>query len=106
MDQIKKRKKKKIEYFDPIEHQDIQDQEDSDLEVLRHVQTKHLRYGMHKLRPEERTILLMFYQDDYSVEAISATLSIGKSAVKMRLKRARDKLTSLVKPLVNHELER
>jgi len=37
-------------------------------------------------------ILLMKYQDDMSIKDISQSLSIGDSAVKMRLKRAKEKV--------------
>lgn len=44
------------------------------------------------LKPEYRMVLYLRYYDNYSVEEISDILSISVSAVKMRLKRGRDKL--------------
>jgi len=42
--------------------------------------------------PKEKMILLMKYQDDLSIKEISEALEIGESAVKMRLKRAKEKV--------------
>jgi len=39
---------------------------------------------------------LMRYQDGLSVKAIARALSVGQSAVKMRLKRSRDHLAELL----------
>lgn len=44
------------------------------------------------LKPEYRMVLYLRYYDNYSVEEIAGILSISISAVKMRLKRGRDKL--------------
>lgn len=44
------------------------------------------------LKPEYRIVLYLRYYDNYSVEEIADILSISVSAVKMRLKRGRDKL--------------
>ena len=106
IDQIKKEKKKKTEYVDSYEHHEVTDQDSSEIEILHNIQMKHLRKGMEKLKPSERMLLLMYYQDNFSIEMMSTSLRIGKSAVKMRLKRTRDKLASLVKPMIDYELER
>lgn len=44
------------------------------------------------LKSEYRIVLYLRYYDNYSVEEIADILSISVSAVKMRLKRGRDKL--------------
>lgn len=44
------------------------------------------------LKPEYRMALYLRYYDNYSVEEIAKILSISVSAVKMRIKRGRDKL--------------
>ncbi|WP_337994796.1 RNA polymerase sigma factor [Polaribacter ponticola] len=41
---------------------------------------------------KEKMILLMKYQDDMSIKEISEVLDIGESAVKMRIKRAKQKV--------------
>ena len=46
---------------------------------------------------KERMILLMKYQDDLSIKEISEKLEVGESAVKMRVKRAKQKVICLYK---------
>lgn len=47
---------------------------------------------LYNLPPKYRLVLYLYYYEDYSIEEISTALKIGKSAVKMRLKRGREKL--------------
>lgn len=42
------------------------------------------------LPPKYKTAVILYYYNDYSVEEIAKILKISKSAVKMRLKRARE----------------
>ena len=51
-----------------------------------------LKVALELISPEEKMILLLKYQENLSVKEIEAALSIGESAVKMRVKRAKDKL--------------
>jgi len=44
---------------------------------------------------EEKTMLLMYYQDDMSVKDLQAHFNLGASAVKMRLSRIRAKLKKM-----------
>ena len=45
--------------------------------------------------PNYKMILLMKYQDDLSIKEISSALDIGESAVKMRVKRAKEKVMEM-----------
>ena len=47
------------------------------------------------ISPDDKMILLMKYQDDFSIRDISSALDIGESAAKMRLKRAKHRLLEL-----------
>ncbi|MEZ4900670.1 MAG: sigma-70 family RNA polymerase sigma factor [Spirosomataceae bacterium] len=53
---------------------------------------KRLRKVLEEISPQERTILLMKYQDDFSIKEIADTFGLTESAVKMRLKRTKEKL--------------
>ncbi|MBP6386147.1 MAG: RNA polymerase sigma factor [Pseudarcicella sp.] len=65
------------------------DDNDSELEEM---EAKKLHLALANLTVEEKSILLMKYQDDLSIKEISTTLSISESAVKMRLLRSKDRL--------------
>ena len=51
-----------------------------------------LKKVLEQAPPEDRTILLLKYQDDVPVKELARVLEIGESAVKMRLKRAKARL--------------
>lgn len=70
---------------------------------LKTLQITQLNLLMQQLSPQERGILLMRYQDELSVKEIAIALKMGESAVKMRLKRSRDKLAQLLKKMKARE---
>lgn len=49
------------------------------------------------LSPDDRLLLLMKYKEKHSIHDIQASLNLSESAVKMRLKRVKDKLNKLYK---------
>ncbi|MBT8263835.1 MAG: sigma-70 family RNA polymerase sigma factor [Muriicola sp.] len=59
---------------------------------LFNMRSDKLKKVLELIPPEDKTILLLKYQDDVSIKDLSAILEIGKSAVKMRLKRAKARL--------------
>ena len=69
--------------------------DDSEEAEMAEMEAKRLNKAMEKISAEERTILMMKYQDDLSIKEISTSLNISESAVKMRLLRAKDKLKNL-----------
>ncbi|MCL7763657.1 RNA polymerase sigma factor [Polaribacter sp. Z014] len=48
-----------------------------------------------QISPEDKTILLLKYQDELTVSELSKVYGIGESAIKMRIKRAKEKLVKL-----------
>lgn len=64
-------------------------------EVIFELKEETLKKAMEEIGPDDKMILLMKYQDDFSVKDISTTLEIGESAAKMRLKRAKHRLMEL-----------
>lgn len=65
--------------------------DDDDAEIAE-LEAQQLNKAMKLILPEEKSILMMKYQDDLSIKEISESLDISESAVKMRLLRAKDKL--------------
>lgn len=66
-------------------------EDDNDAEMAE-LEAQQLNKAMQKILPEEKSILMMKYQDDLSIKEISDSLDISESAVKMRLLRAKEKL--------------
>ncbi len=89
-------RKKKIQPLDFEEHlPDAEDETDiEDREMLR-LKIDQLRWALEEIKPDEKAILLMKYQDDMSLKDIHEALDITESAVKMRLKRAKQKIILL-----------
>ena len=56
------------------------------------MRVEQLKQVMELIDPQEKMILLLKYQDSLSIKEISQALEIGESAVKMRIKRAKEKL--------------
>jgi RNA polymerase sigma-70 factor (ECF subfamily) len=76
------------------EHVDIQNiGEDIDsTREFENMRVEQLKKVMELIPPEEKMIILLKYQDNLSIRELSEALDIGESAVKMRLKRAKEKL--------------
>ena len=54
-----------------------------------------MKEALELISPEEKMILLLKYQDSLSIKDLTGVLDIGESAVKMRLKRAKEKLVNV-----------
>lgn len=91
MDQVRQVKKQAEVAFD--ENFDLED-DTEDLELVE-MQTQGLKKALQKIDPEEKAILLMKYQDNFSIKEISETFKISESAVKMRLMRTKEKLKKI-----------
>ena len=78
---------------------DLDDDEDTSEADLFELKAEKLAKAMAIIDPNDKMILLMKYQDDFSIKEISDALEISESAVKMRLKRAREKVISVYKNL-------
>lgn len=83
------RRKKRYSTTELSDQLEDSDGESSQHEGLMKLKVKELNWVLDHLRIEERSLLLMKYQDEMSIAQISALLGLGESAVKMRLKRAR-----------------
>lgn len=80
---------------------EIADAEDDDVSEasIFEMKTENLKKALEIIDPNDKMILLMKYQDDFSIKELMDSLEISESAVKMRLKRAREKLISIYKNL-------
>ena len=73
---------------------DYYDSDDND-DSIRNLKVEKLKEALEKISPEEKMILLLKYQDSLSIKELTGVLDIGESAVKMRLKRAKEKLVNV-----------
>ena len=88
----KKFEKQSVDYKD-IEN--LSDDYDEDDPSFPNMKVEKLKVALELISPEEKMILLLKYQDYLSIKEIESALGIGESAVKMRIKRAKDKLITV-----------
>lgn len=65
--------------------------EDHD-KILFEMKLEHVKQILSELKAEERSIILMKYQDNMSISEVGEMYGLSSSAVKMKLKRTRDKI--------------
>ncbi len=74
-------------------------EDDNSVEVedaqLFELKSEKLAKALAIIDPKDKMLLLMKYQDDMSIKEIKEALDIGESAVKMRIKRAKQKVISV-----------
>lgn len=63
--------------------------------TLFNMKVDKLQRALTLVSPKDKMILLLKYQDSFSIKELSEVLFIGESAVKMRLKRARAKIVGI-----------
>ncbi|WP_291869489.1 RNA polymerase sigma factor [Maribacter sp.] len=68
-------------------------------ENLYDLQVVKLKKAMELIDPEDKSLLLLKYQDGVSIKELEELLNIGSSAVKMRLKRAKAKIVEIYNTL-------
>nr|WP_299000717.1 RNA polymerase sigma factor [uncultured Allomuricauda sp.] len=61
-------------------------------ENLFEMKSKKLKKALELISAEEKSLLLLKYQDGASIKELTELLELGESAVKMRLKRAKERL--------------
>lgn len=71
------------------------DWEEQPEDDLAEMQASGLKHSLDKLDPKDRALLLMKYQDDFSIKEIAEALQTTESAVKMRLMRSKERLRKI-----------
>ncbi|GMN10461.1 RNA polymerase sigma factor [Croceitalea sp. MTPC9] len=68
-------------------------------ESIYELKASKLDKALQLVTPEDKSILLLKYQDGASIKELSEVLELGESAIKMRLKRAKAKLLEIYNSL-------
>lgn len=89
------REKKKLHYPEWNEQNEIPEIVDDSEESTENINYENLMVIMEEIHPEEKSLLLMKYQDNLSLKQISTAMRISEDAAKMRLKRARTRVLYL-----------
>ena len=95
IDAIRKKKKEKTMFSEDIERApDVAVEEVPD-QFLLEMDIKNLKVVLEALPDSDRLILIMKYHDEMSIKEIADTLGKTESAVKMKIKRAKEKAKEL-----------
>lgn len=94
---IKKKTSQQEDYR--AELTEVEPEGSSDAELLE-LKLEQLEKLLEKISPEDKALVLMKYQDGLSIQDIMRHTQLGESAVKMRLKRTKDRLVALSRELV------
>lgn len=104
IDYLNLKKKMKTDNLDDKSSELVMDDSSNrDEKILKEIRLEQLELLFKKLPEQDRIILLMQYQDALRIEDISEILQISNSAVKMRLKRAKEKLARMYENLAMQE---
>lgn len=95
IDHLRKNKKNIKQVITTKMAEEVADIIDSVDEISLELSEKLMIELLENISPEDRLLLLMKYKEKYSIQDIQNSLNLSESAVKMRLKRSRDKLTKL-----------
>jgi len=86
-----KKKERVTVVTDVIKDEDINEYEEDDTDLFQ-LKSDKLAKALKIIDVEDKMILLMKYQDDMAIKEIQESLDLGASAVKMRIKRAKEKV--------------
>lgn len=89
---VQRDQKKKRETFKDVETENLSIEDDIPDSEIFQMKAEKLQQALSSIDPGDKMILLMKYQDDFSIQEIKESLNLGESAVKMRIKRAKERL--------------
>ncbi len=94
IDYIRRNKKSRTLQLDEVFDLEAEKSEIDDKLILE-TQFSQLKYIMEEIPPKDKSILFMKYQDGMSIKDISEVTNKSESAVKMQIKRAKEKFMNL-----------
>ncbi len=95
IDYLRRNKKYRNEVISEKLANELGDLSDIDEEIPENVTTEIMNKLLEEMSPEGRLILLLKYKEKHSLKDIQVALHLSESAVKMRLKRSREKIQEL-----------
>ncbi len=91
IDKIRKEKRSRELFADELENPpDVEIDDDNDQELI-NMQVHELRRVLLKMSDADRTLLLLKYKDGVKIKDIAKMFDKNESAIKMQLKRAKEK---------------
>jgi len=94
IDYLRRKKKEKTILTDDDEGQDPIEEDFDEKEILE-MEIERLAFILDKIPEQDKMVLLMKYREDLSIKDISKAFGKSESAIKMKLKRAKNKVRKL-----------
>ncbi len=103
-DYFRKKNKYPVVNFDTISEKinETTYAEEDFIDNIEQIKIEQLKVCLNQIASEEKILLLMKYQDNISIRDIMKILSLKESAVKMRLKRAREAIINICNKKFNN----
>ncbi|HDZ06117.1 hypothetical protein LCGC14_0129140 [marine sediment metagenome] len=92
------KKKNNAERLDDHEYH-LGEEQEIGIDDINSLDPNKLTKALQLLPPEEKSLLLLKYQDDVSIKELQVSLELGESAIKMRLNRAKIKVVKIYNSL-------
>jgi RNA polymerase sigma-70 factor (ECF subfamily) len=105
IDKIRKEKRSRELFTDEMDTPPDTEVDEGDDEGLRTMQLGGLRKVLAQLQDHERTILLLKYKDGVKIKDIARMFDKNESAVKMQLKRAKEKAKRIYDTLPEYQIQ-
>ncbi|NND09221.1 MAG: RNA polymerase sigma factor [Saprospiraceae bacterium] len=94
LNHMKRTRKAIFHEFDAGDEEHFEDNRDSEDKMLKEIKINQLEEIISTLGQGEQLLIMMKYVDGMSIREMEEILDLGESAIKMRLKRIRDKILS------------
>ncbi len=104
IDMIRRNKKNRAIFSDEMERAPDIVEEVPDEELLQ-IKVQQLKKVLNDIPVGDKAVLLMKYQDDMQIKEIASVLGKTESAIKMKIKRAKHKATTVYKEKYQDALE-
>jgi len=104
IDSIRRKKKDKSVLVEDMSSEHDTAEDDIEDRFIMETNVKRLKVILEELPTGDKAILLMKYQDEFSIREISEMLDKSESAVKMKIKRAKQKFKKLHSDLFKNTL--
>ncbi len=99
LDYLRKSKKNYHEKITEKLADSVEDLSEGETELSQELSLQILEELLVQIPPEDKMILLLKYHEKIPIKGIQTALNLGESAVKMRLKRARERVNKLYQKL-------
>ena len=104
LDRLKAIKRRRTDAYDQVQEGAIasDDTDNAFQQLMKAERREMVKNAISKLKPDEQTLILLYYFEESSIKEIAEVLGLGMENIKVKLFRTRKKLFHLLKGQVDH----